>query len=95
MRRTFGDMIYPRPSRFIANIPPDVLERNEPQSAVSDTAAPAGLSIGANVRHPTFGEGVILSVEGAGDAMRVAVQFRRAGTKRLMLKYAALEAVGS
>jgi len=36
---------------------------------------------------------VILSVEGAGDAMRVSVNFRRAGTKRLMLKYAALEMI--
>jgi DNA helicase-2/ATP-dependent DNA helicase PcrA len=45
------------------------------------------------VRHPTFGEGVILGLDGAGDGARVTVQFRRVGIKRLMLKYAALEPI--
>lgn len=92
MRRVFGDLSFPQPSRFIAQLPQDILERNE---VVSSTPPEQGgeLDIGCNVRHPSFGEGVILSVEGAGDAMRVSVNFRNAGIKRLMLKYAALEAI--
>ncbi len=94
MRRVFGDMNYPRPSRFIENLPPEVLKREQGAPAPSFAPdAPAGLHVGAEVRHPTFGEGVVLDVEGAGDATRVSVRFRRAGTKRLMLKYAALECV--
>jgi len=92
MRRAFGDLMFPQPSRFIVNIPESVLMRSETVS----TAIPndsGGLEIGCSVRHPTFGEGVILSVEGAGDAMRVSVNFRKAGIKRLMLKYAALEMI--
>jgi len=57
------------------------------------TEAYIGVAIGGNVRHPSFGEGVVLALEGAGDAARVTVQFRQAGTKRLMLKYAALQLV--
>jgi len=90
MRRAFGDLNFPQPSRFIVNIPEQVLARSEtiPAQPANDAG---GLDIGCNVRHPSFGEGVILSVEGAGDAMRVSVNFRQAGIKRLMLKYAALE----
>jgi len=92
MRRSFGDISFPQPSRFIASIPETLLARNE----VVASAPPGnseGLEIGCNVLHPSFGEGVILSVEGAGDAMRVSVNFRQAGIKRLMLKYAALQAI--
>jgi len=90
MRRAFGDLMFPQPSRFIANISETVLDRNEVMPA-APTSHSEGLEIGCGVRHPTFGEGVILNVEGAGDAMRVSVSFRQAGIKRLMLKYAALE----
>jgi len=92
MRRVFGDMIFPLPSRFIASLPEEVLERDEVQMA-SVPAHTGDIAIGASVRHPSFGEGVVLGVEGVGDATRVSVRFRHAGTKRLMLKYAALEMV--
>ncbi len=91
MRRMFGDIIFPRPSRFIADLPPDVLERNEAQNLRAPAQPFGEINIGSAVRHPGFGEGVVLGVEGAGDAIRVSVQFRHAGIKRLMLKYASLE----
>jgi len=93
-RRLFGDTHYPLPSRFIKNLQPDILQREQPAQA-SGFAAPqiAGVNLGGNVRHPSFGEGVIISLEGSGDAVRVTVEFRHAGTKRLMLKYASLEPV--
>jgi len=92
MRRCFGDMNFPSPSRFIAKLPETVLERSEVIS--SEIPAQTGeLEIGCAVRHPSFGEGVLISTEGAGDAVRVSVNFRNAGTKRLMLKYAALEII--
>ena len=93
MRRMFGDMIYPLPSRFIGTLPADILEHNEVQAMHASEEYSEGITIGISVRHPSFGEGVVLSVEGTGDAMRVSVQFRHAGTKRLMLKYASLEPV--
>jgi len=93
MRRMFGDMIFPLPSRFIGALPPDVLERDEAQTTYEPAQQSGGINIGITVRHPSFGEGVVLGVEGAGDATRVSVKFRHAGTKRLMLKYASLEPV--
>ncbi len=91
MRRMFGDIIFPRPSRFIAELSSDVLERDEAKNLHVPVPPFGGMDIGSTVRHPSFGEGVILGVEGAGDAIRVSVQFRHAGIKRLMLKYASLE----
>ncbi|HKI62703.1 MAG TPA: UvrD-helicase domain-containing protein [Mariprofundaceae bacterium] len=93
-RRLFGDTHYPLPSRFIKQLPRDILQR-ESTAQESGFSVPAGtgVNLGGNVRHPSFGEGVVISLEGAGDAVRVTVEFRHAGTKRLMLKYASLEPV--
>jgi DNA helicase-2/ATP-dependent DNA helicase PcrA len=47
-------------------------------------------SIGANVRHAKFGEGVVINFEGRGLDARVQVRFRTEGTKWLALQYAKL-----
>ena len=47
-------------------------------------------SIGQNVRHAKFGEGVVLNFEGRGLDARVQVRFRGEGTKWLALQYAKL-----
>ncbi|HZZ94157.1 MAG TPA: 3'-5' exonuclease [Usitatibacter sp.] len=49
-------------------------------------------TIGQNVRHAKFGEGVILNYEGRGLDARVQVRFRSEGTKWLALQYAKLTA---
>lgn len=47
---------------------------------------------GQKVKHPIWGEGRILQVAGAGDNMRATIRFSSA-TKKVMLKYAALEMI--
>jgi DNA helicase-2/ATP-dependent DNA helicase PcrA len=49
-------------------------------------------TIGQNVRHAKFGEGVVLNFEGRGLDARVQVRFAREGTKWLALQYAKLTA---
>lgn len=46
---------------------------------------------GQRVRHPTYGEGSILQVEGQGEKTRVTVQFRGASVKKFVAKFAKLE----
>ncbi len=96
-RRWFGETIFPQPSRFLAKLPEGLIEiEDAAETAPEVRTGPAeigGVRIGARVRHPSFGEGVVLSMEGNGDAARVTVQFSRAGIKRLMLKYAALQTI--
>jgi DNA helicase-2/ATP-dependent DNA helicase PcrA len=50
-------------------------------------------SIGQNVHHAKFGEGVVINFEGRGLDARVQVRFASNGTKWLALQYAKLTAV--
>jgi DNA helicase-2/ATP-dependent DNA helicase PcrA len=50
-------------------------------------------SIGQNVRHAKFGDGVVINFEGRGLDARVQVRFASEGTKWLALQYAKLTAV--
>ncbi|MDN5755180.1 MAG: DNA helicase PcrA [Arthrobacter sp.] len=51
------------------------------------------LSVGDKVSHSTFGEGVVLALEGAGDKTVAKVKFT-AEEKRLLLRYAPLSKLG-
>jgi DNA helicase-2/ATP-dependent DNA helicase PcrA len=51
------------------------------------------IRLGARVRHPKFGEGVVIRYEGNGANQQVQVNFERLGQKWLMYAYAKLEAV--
>ena len=60
-----------------------------------NTADPGfnGLQPGRQVRHKTFGEGMVIGLEGRGEHARVQVNFRKAGAKWLVCAYANLEQV--
>ena len=46
------------------------------------------LQPGATIEHQRFGIGKVLKVEGEGENAKAAVEFRNAGTKQLLLKFA-------
>jgi len=50
---------------------------------------------GMQVRHPMFGTGQVMMVEGSGTDARITVYFPRGGKKKLIAKYANLERVES
>jgi len=50
-----------------------------------------GLAAGDDVRHNTFGEGVIQRIEGAGEKAVAVVYFAGVGEKQLLLNWAPLE----
>ncbi|MDQ2696216.1 MAG: ATP-binding domain-containing protein, partial [Pseudomonadota bacterium] len=99
-RRVHGNDMLCRPSRFVGEIPPELLREvrtrftlARPVYTAPKPAAPApdGLHPGRRVRHPTFGEGTVVAVEGSGDHARVQVSFARGGAKWLVVAYAKLE----
>ncbi|MEX0664055.1 MAG: UvrD-helicase domain-containing protein [Acidimicrobiia bacterium] len=59
-------------------------------SMVGHGADALGLKVGDDVVHDTFGEGVILDVEGQGDRAEATINFRDLGEKRLLLAWAPL-----
>jgi len=99
-RRLHGMDNYGVPSRFLREIPPELVQEIRPRVQVSRPftvaaagrlhAAPVGLSLGQRVRHPSFGEGTVLDYEGSGAHARVQVNFSSAGAKWLVVAYANL-----
>ena len=49
-----------------------------------------GLRVGDDVRHATFGEGVIIEIKGAGENAEATIRFVEVGTKHLVLAWAPL-----
>ena len=124
-RRVFGDYQSTAPSRFIDEIPAELIEevpstffnpqgsfgqfrapaygrgsgfRNKSREAQpayayedEDQSVPPGLKPGSRVRHPTFGEGTILSIEPLDDDTKLVVRFGSVGQKTLRAKFAKLE----
>ena len=100
------------PSRFLREIPPELLTQ---KSAVSESESPAQrgslryrrapkdddrppvpedavFSGGERVRHPRFGEGVVVGCIVKGDDQELTIAFKgETGIKKLMLSFAPLE----
>ncbi|APW42218.1 UvrD-helicase domain-containing protein [Rhodoferax saidenbachensis] len=64
-----------------------------PQKEVARKEDPTGLQKGQKVFHAKFGEGTVLTLEGAGDDARAQINFPRHGTKWLALSVAKLTPV--
>lgn len=98
VRRLHGSEHYTSPSRFLGEVPTELVHEVRAAPAVRGisapmTAAPAGMRLGARVRHEKFGDGVVLGVEGQGAQARVQVNFESNGTKWLVLAYANLQSL--
>ena len=67
-----------------------------PARPAPDTPAPTGstgLHQGSRVRHPKYGVGTVFRREGDGDDAKITVQFQQHGVKKLVEKFAQLEAL--
>jgi len=59
--------------------------------APSTGAEALGLRVGDDVHHATFGDGVIIDIEGEGDRAEATIRFADVGEKRLLLSWSPLE----
>ncbi|HEV7612106.1 MAG TPA: DNA helicase II [Steroidobacteraceae bacterium] len=100
-RRLYGVDTYGQPSRFISELPAELVEEIRPRLRVSrpafvkrsstlEESPTSGMRMGSRVRHSKFGDGVVLNFEGNGPHARIQVNFESQGTKWLMLSYANL-----
>jgi len=106
-RRINGSDTYNRMSRFVSEIPAELVREVRVKSTIQRPVATAsrssramqhevegtGLRLGQRVMHAKFGEGVVLNYEGEGKQARVQVNFTREGSKWLMIAYANLQAL--
>jgi len=116
-RNIFGETRYQVRSRFIGEIPADLIsvegaeierlkevystdetyyttEGSQEGGAYADEVFEVrtgpSFRVGARVRHPSFGVGIVRQSSGSGEDAKVTVNFEKAGIKKLALKYAAL-----
>ncbi|OOG23378.1 DNA helicase II [Thioalkalivibrio denitrificans] len=103
-RRLHGRETYNAPSRFLAELPEELLQDIRPRARVTRPVhhpdqrpagadAGDGLRVGVRVAHSKFGEGVITDCEGRGANARIQVHFEDHGAKWLVAGYAKLQKV--
>lgn len=63
------------------------------QQTSSSPTAPPPLSVGQTIEHERFGIGSVIAVEGTGENTKATVEFRNAGTKQLLLKFARFKVI--
>ena len=103
-RKIYGMELTNPPSEFIEDIPAELIETISPSqhnhSSLTYNRFPRKIrqqidgskfSIGTKVAHSTFGNGIILDVNGSNDEEILSVFFKGAGKKKLKSKYADLK----
>ncbi len=99
VRRLHGNENYTLPSRFLGEIPTELINEVRARRTAAmtrasrpprDDHAASGMRLGQHVQHRKFGEGVVVRYEGQGQHARVQVNFTKAGSKWLVLAYANL-----
>jgi len=105
VRHLYGRENYSRQSRFIKEIPTELLQevrlggrrKKTGQTTVVKKSPAAvavnGMALGSRVRHQKFGDGMVLNIEGKGEYARVQVNFEAVGEKWLVLAYASLVSI--
>ena len=104
IRRLHGSERFSPASRFVREIPAELVEevrlrarvsrpfyREAPVARTGAGSSSGRFRLGQRVNHPKFGEGVVLTLEGDGDHARVQVNFADAGSKWLVIAYARLQ----
>ena len=80
--------LRPVATQFVADPKPRLVpirhEAPRPQSAIGNI----GLQEGNVIEHQRFGIGTVIKVEGSGENTKATVEFKNAGTKQLLLKFA-------
>ncbi len=102
VRRHFGSETFTLRSRFLEELPAELVEGMEPDSSEPDldhedqSLEPEpnfAFAAGDWVEHDHFGTGQVESLAGSGINARANVRFGSHGTKQLMLQYAKLRLV--
>ncbi len=106
-RSSWGAPTYNPPSRFIDEIPAEVIQWRDgsspsligksrvatppPPRATGRKATAMELVVGERVSHDTFGLGTVITVAGVGEKSEATINFGAYGEKRLLLRYAPVE----
>lgn len=107
-RRLYGDIDYRLPSRFIEEIPPELVDQGtkpeasrrrvvssyDPDEPDFEDDVSFPYDVGDVVFHAKFGRGKVTAIDGRGFDMRITVRFERGSEKTLAAAYARLQRIG-
>ena len=108
MRSIYGNTVMYPPSRFLNEIPRELLQPIRRSHVSSDSAAVRSKPVvhaakteqrcgdfkaGQKVNHPKWGIGTVVEVKGEGDKTELKVAFPQEGIRNLLAKYAPLTQV--
>ena len=107
-RRLYRDLDYRLPSRFIEEIPPELVDQGpvreaarrrvvssyDPDEPEFEDEVSFPYDVGDVVYHSKFGRGKVTAIDGHGFDMRITVRFERGSEKVLAAAYARLQRVG-
>jgi DNA helicase-2/ATP-dependent DNA helicase PcrA len=98
-RSLWGGSNYNPPSRFLHEIPEELVRLVESSGDSDEKQIPAterrtiSLGVGDEVFHERWGRGTVVAVSGRGQNAEASVHFEDEGTKRLLLAYAPLQRI--
>ena len=88
-------MQSPRPvTTFMAGPKPRLVPLRQETSKPSSSVDNNGLREGNVIEHQRFGVGKVIKLEGVGENQKATVEFKNAGTKQLLLKFAKFRVIG-
>ncbi|MBM3722790.1 MAG: ATP-dependent DNA helicase PcrA, partial [Actinobacteria bacterium] len=93
-RTWWGSMVHNPPSRFLSEIPEELIEWHEATNQSDTPSKPdneTDFSVGDRVLHAKFGVGTVIEAFGAGPKAQVSVDFGDGSIKKLLVGYAGLE----
>ena len=107
-RRLYRDLDYRIPSRFIEEVPPELVDQGpvreasqrrvvssyDPDEADYEDEGQFHYNVGDIVYHAKFGRGKVTAISGYGFDMRITVRFERGSEKVLAAAHARLQRVG-
>ena len=70
------------------------VNRAVPPRPMASDASAGDLREGSKIEHQRFGIGQVVKIEGTGENTKATVEFRNAGTKQLLLKFAKFKIIG-
>ena len=79
---------HPVATQFMADAKPRMVPVRREAPAAQSSIGDIGLREGHVIEHQRFGIGTVLKVEGSGENTKATVDFKNAGTKQLLLKFA-------
>ncbi|MGK5086309.1 UvrD-helicase domain-containing protein [Bdellovibrionota bacterium FG-2] len=93
-RRIWGNTVFQEKSRFLAEIPENLIhsrgprvEQKRPNLTLVKSGSGSNEMVGQRLAHPDYGPGTVVGVEDSGENQKVTVEFGGKQKRKFLLRY--------